>query len=88
VFVGNHYPFFLPYTGKAAIIIYLFIYLFIYLIIYLFILFRSAAYIKMGQFHKALQDAVKAKDLNPEWPKVTTKIKNVVEVTYFYDRKG
>jgi hypothetical protein len=24
----------------------------------------------MGQFHKALQDAVKAKDLNPEWPKV------------------
>jgi hypothetical protein len=25
----------------------------------------------MGQFHKALQDAVKAKDLNPEWPKVT-----------------
>ena len=32
--------------------------------------FRSAAYIKMGQFHKALQDAVKAKDLNPEWAKV------------------
>ena len=31
---------------------------------------RSAAYIKMGQFHKALQDAVKAKDLNPEWAKV------------------
>jgi hypothetical protein len=24
----------------------------------------------MGQFHKALQDAVKAKDLNPEWAKV------------------
>ncbi len=41
--------------------------------IYLLILFRSAAYIKMGQFHKALQDAVKAKDLNPEWPKVTNK---------------
>ncbi len=67
----------------------LFIYLFIYLIIYryLFILFRSAAYIKMGQFHKALQDAVKAKDLNPEWPKVTTKIKNVVEVEMLL-RKG
>ncbi len=43
----------------------------IYLFIYLFLLLRSAAYIKMGQFHKALQDAVKAKDLNPEWPKVT-----------------
>jgi Flp pilus assembly protein TadD len=31
---------------------------------------RSAAHIKMGQFAKALQDAVKAKELNPEWPKV------------------
>jgi len=31
---------------------------------------RSAAHIKMGQFSKALQDAVKAKELNPEWPKV------------------
>jgi len=31
---------------------------------------RSAAQIKMGQFGKALQDAVKAKELNPEWPKV------------------
>jgi hypothetical protein len=38
----------------------------------------------MGQFHKALQDAVKAKDLNPEWPKVTntvfTKIKMLLEI--------
>lgn len=33
---------------------------------------RSAAHIKMGQFAKALQDAVKAKELNPEWPKVQT----------------
>ena len=31
---------------------------------------RSAAYIKMGKFAKAHQDAVKAKELNPEWPKV------------------
>ena len=31
---------------------------------------RSAAYIKMGQFAKALQDAVRAKELSPEWPKV------------------
>ena len=34
---------------------------------------RSAAHIKMGQFTKALQDAVKAKELNPEWPKVREK---------------
>ena len=33
--------------------------------------FRSAAYIKMGQFSKAYQDAVKAKELNAEWPKVS-----------------
>ena len=33
-------------------------------------IFRSAAYIKMGQFSKAYQDAVKAKELNAEWPKV------------------
>ena len=30
---------------------------------------RSAAFIKLGQFSKALKDAVKAKDLNPDWPK-------------------
>ena len=35
-----------------------------------FLLHRSAAYIKMGQFTKAHQDAVKAKELNSEWPKV------------------
>ena len=34
-------------------------------------IFRSAAYIKMGQFSKAYQDAVKAKELNAEWPKVS-----------------
>ena len=32
---------------------------------------RSAAYVKLGQFAKALQDSVKAKQLNPEWPKVS-----------------
>ena len=31
---------------------------------------RSAAYIKMGEFKKALRDALKAKELNPQWPKV------------------
>ena len=31
---------------------------------------RSAAHIKLGQFSKALQDALKAKELNSEWPKV------------------
>lgn len=31
---------------------------------------RSAAHIKLGQFSKALHDAVKARQLNPEWPKV------------------
>ena len=31
---------------------------------------RSAAFIKMGLFSKALQDAVLAKEHSPEWPKV------------------
>ena len=31
---------------------------------------RSAALIKMGHFTRALQDAVKAKELNRSWPKV------------------
>ena len=30
---------------------------------------RSAAYIKMGHFSKALRDAIKAKELSPDWPK-------------------
>ncbi|CAL8082559.1 unnamed protein product [Orchesella dallaii] len=30
---------------------------------------RSAAYIKLGQFARALQDALKARDLNPKWSK-------------------
>ncbi|KAF2368688.1 Tetratricopeptide-like helical domain [Trinorchestia longiramus] len=33
---------------------------------------RSAAHIKLQQFQKALQDATKARDLNPKWPKVST----------------
>lgn len=32
---------------------------------------RSAAFLKTGQFQKALQDAIKAKELSPEWPKVS-----------------
>ncbi len=32
---------------------------------------RSAALIKLGQFGKALQDANKAKDINPKWSKVS-----------------
>lgn len=31
---------------------------------------RSAARLKMGMFALALQDAVRATELNPEWPKV------------------
>ena len=32
---------------------------------------RSAAYIKLEQFEKALADALKAKELDPSWPKVS-----------------
>ena len=32
---------------------------------------RSAAYIKQGQYKKALQDARRARDLNPNWAKVS-----------------
>lgn len=32
---------------------------------------RSAAYIKLEQFDRALQDALKAKELDPTWPKVS-----------------
>ena len=40
------------------------------ILLIMLITIRSAAYIKMGQFTKAHQDAVKAKELNSEWPKV------------------
>ncbi|GAB1289995.1 Tetratricopeptide repeat protein 28 [Apodemus speciosus] len=30
---------------------------------------RSAAYMKTQQYHKALDDAIKARLLNPKWPK-------------------
>ncbi|KAJ8415513.1 hypothetical protein AAFF_G00424930, partial [Aldrovandia affinis] len=30
---------------------------------------RSAAHLKQGQYHSALDDAVKARLLNPKWPK-------------------
>ena len=32
---------------------------------------RSAAYIKLEQYEKALSDALKAKELDPSWPKVS-----------------
>ena len=32
---------------------------------------RSAARLKMGQFAAALQDAARARELNPKWPKVS-----------------
>uniref|UniRef100_A0A803YEX7 Tetratricopeptide repeat domain 28 n=1 Tax=Meleagris gallopavo TaxID=9103 RepID=A0A803YEX7_MELGA len=31
---------------------------------------RSAAYMKIQQYDKALDDAIKARLLNPKWPKV------------------
>ena len=31
---------------------------------------RSAALVKMGQFAQALQDAIRARELNNKWPKV------------------
>jgi Flp pilus assembly protein TadD len=31
---------------------------------------RSAALVKMGQFAQALQDAIRARELNSKWPKV------------------
>ncbi|KAM4050798.1 tetratricopeptide repeat protein 28-like [Anomaloglossus baeobatrachus] len=31
---------------------------------------RSAAYLKITQYEKALDDAIKARLLNPKWPKV------------------
>ncbi|XP_047502617.1 tetratricopeptide repeat protein 28-like isoform X2 [Penaeus chinensis] len=32
---------------------------------------RSAAHIKLAKFAHALQDATKARELNPKWPKVS-----------------
>uniref|UniRef100_A0A096M8E9 Uncharacterized protein n=1 Tax=Poecilia formosa TaxID=48698 RepID=A0A096M8E9_POEFO len=31
---------------------------------------RSAAYLRLGQHAKALDDAIKARLINPKWPKV------------------
>uniref|UniRef100_A0A3Q2NQ79 Uncharacterized protein n=1 Tax=Fundulus heteroclitus TaxID=8078 RepID=A0A3Q2NQ79_FUNHE len=31
---------------------------------------RSAAYLRLGQYGKALDDAIKARLINPKWPKV------------------
>ncbi|CAG0882046.1 unnamed protein product [Cyprideis torosa] len=30
---------------------------------------RSAAFVKLGKFQNALQDAIQARELNPKWPK-------------------
>lgn len=35
---------------------------------------RSAARLKMGMFALALQDAVRATELNPDWPKVCNSV--------------
>lgn len=35
---------------------------------------RSAAYMKIHQYDKALDDAIKARLLNPKWPKVRKEI--------------
>jgi len=36
---------------------------------------RSAAYMKIQQYDKALDDAIKARLLNPKWPKVRKRLK-------------
>lgn len=33
---------------------------------------RSAAYLRLGQYATALDDAIKARVINPKWPKVST----------------
>ncbi len=35
---------------------------------------RSAAHVKLKQYEQALQDAIKARDLNPKWHKVRSNI--------------
>ena len=35
---------------------------------------RSAAFIKLSQFNKALQDANKAQEIKPTWPKVSVMV--------------
>nr|CAD7265611.1 unnamed protein product [Timema shepardi] len=37
---------------------------------------RSAAHVKMGQFAQALQDAIRARELNLKWPKTEPKEHN------------
>lgn len=32
---------------------------------------RSAAYLRLGQYATALDDAIKARVINPKWPKVS-----------------
>lgn len=47
---------------------------------------RSAAYMKIQQYDKALDDAIKARLLNPKWPKVEisfTSIESFVLIFHF-----
>lgn len=38
---------------------------------------RSAAYLRLGQYATALDDAIKARVINPKWPKVSRCERNV-----------
>lgn len=47
---------------------------------------RSAAYMKIQQYDKALDDAIKARLLNPKWPKVEISfifINSFMWISYF-----
>ena len=46
---------------------------------------RSAARLKMGMFALALQDAVRATELSPQWPKVSATFILVILVVYWSD---
>lgn len=45
---------------------------------------RSAARLKMGLFAAALQDAVRATELSPQWPKVSFFFRYILHIFYFY----
>lgn len=40
---------------------------------------RSAAHVKLKDFERALTDAIKARELNPKWPKV-----GIVTISFFF----
>ena len=43
---------------------------------------RSAALVKMGRFEQALQDAIRAKELNSQWPKVRSLKNRLLDLPY------